>query len=276
MTRSNSKRWILTKSCDFQPNGSLQLGQILADPKDPTYVLQPTGPLPLHDDLIIDTTSSQDINVAQGSELSANFDIWANFLTASNRLELSSKYSTNVTWHFDKLESKTMTTSNRYVEEAMRHGDVPAKLKEWSFRKRVYMVTGIRVVIGVTTSHKDESATKLSASGQASLQHGIDPNIGAKGELSTSSNDSASVGAVSDIVFAYRLQEVKYRGKITHRPYKGGEVASDESIRNVKPEIFIEDFEVIGVDEDAWKGDAKNFEKVAGPLQEDPEYYLAK
>lgn len=279
MRTSKNNRWILTKSCDFQPDGSLRLGQILADPKDPTYILQPTGPLPLHGDLIIDTTSSEDINIAHGSDLSAHFDTWANFLTASNRLELSAKNSTNVSWHFDELASKTMAPSNRYVEEAMRHGDVPARLREWSFRKRVYMVTGVRVVMGATTSQRDESASKISASGQASLQHGVDPSVGAKGELSTRSNESTSVGAVSDIVFAYRLQEVKYRGKITHRPYKGGEVAqaSDEPIRDVRSEVFIEDFEVVGVDDDAWKGDAKNFDKVVVDLlQGDLECYLAK
>ncbi len=52
-TRGLTNRWILTKSCDFAPGGTLQLGQILVTPKDPAYVLQPAGPLPLPEDILL-------------------------------------------------------------------------------------------------------------------------------------------------------------------------------------------------------------------------------
>ncbi|KAF3763413.1 hypothetical protein M406DRAFT_262729 [Cryphonectria parasitica EP155] len=272
---ARSKRWILTKSCDYQPGGSLQLGQILAKPKYPSHALQPAGPLPLPQGLIVEHTSCEDLDVRVNDELAAHFDAWASFYLVSTNTEAVSTRSKSFSWHFDKLDSITMTPSLDYVRAAMGHGDVPASLKKWSFSMRVYMVTGVRIVSGARISRSNEAEARLSGSAQVSLNTGIDP-VGAGAGLGSKSSHAESVGRTSDFVFAYRLNEIRYRGKITHEPYNGGELSSTEAKGPSRPEIIVDGFEVLGICEDSWKGNARDFDQVTIASHEDLECYLSK
>lgn len=272
---ARSTRWILTRTCDFQPGGILQLGQILAQPKDPSHALQPAGPLPLHEDLIVEHTSCQDLDIHVGNELSAHFDAWASFFIVSTETSASSTRSKNVSWHFDRLDNMTVTPSLQYVKESMDHGDVRASLKKWSFSARVYMVTGVRIASGARMSRSNEAAVGLSTSATVSLNAGFDPAGGGAGVGSRYEN-AESIGKTSSFVFAYRLNEIRYRGKITHKPFGGGDLASASGPgKESKTEIFVEDFEVLGVSEDSWKGKPTDCERVAVPSYGDLECYSA-
>ena len=72
-------------------------------------------------------------------ELLAQFGAWASlgYLPAGFKSDVSRQRSNEYAWHFDKLESKIMTPSLAYVQAAMRHGDVPTSLKNWSFKSIV-------------------------------------------------------------------------------------------------------------------------------------------
>jgi len=249
MTRTYN-RWILTKSCEFSPNGNLRLGQILAKPKDPAYVLQPLGPLPLHEGIEPEITSRTNVSMHDTNELSAQFSAWANlgYVPMQFKATSATTHSHDLQWHFDKLESQIMSPSLAYVQDAMRHGDVELGLKNWKhpFKRHVYMVTGVRIVNGARMVKTDTSSTnnKVVAEGAAPDQLA---SAGTRAGIATHSSESEGFERATDFVFAYRLNEVRYRGVVTHKPYAEGEVASAEKSAVARaPEVEINDFEVFG------------------------------
>lgn len=266
MTR-RYERWIFTKSCDFTPQGSLQLGRILASPFEPGHALQPSGPLPLHRDILVETTSRQNIDIQSNDEILAQFGAWASIgrLPAGFKIDASTQTSHESVWHFDRLESKIMAPSIAYVKAAMRHGDVPSNLKKWSFKKRVYMITGVRAVSGGRMKRSNEASHNIDASVQVT-PHASSLAAEAKAAIATIASDSENFDNASTFVFAYRLNEIRYRGKVTHKPFTPGETSSAESyILRTEGGVSIDDFEVIKLSDVSFEGDSSDSVRVEVP-----------
>jgi hypothetical protein len=273
-------RWILTKSCEFAPDGNLRLGQILAEPKDPAYVLQPLGPLPLHNNIKPEVTTRSNVSLSDNNELSAQFRTWANlgYIPVQFKIASAKKRLHDLDWHFEKLESRIMAPDLAYVDNAMRHGDVEESLRSWRnpFKRRVYMVTGVRIVSGAHLKRREAASTKHMGAAQgaapdASVSAGTDANF------ATSSTESEEFERASDFVFAYRLNEVSYRGKISHRPYVSGETSSaDKPPVRRGDEIVINDFEVLELSEVDLSDEEDDFERVLIPGHVETETFLGK
>ncbi|KAI1172883.1 hypothetical protein F4777DRAFT_590203 [Nemania sp. FL0916] len=256
-------RWISTKSCNFQPGRTLQLA---------------SRPLPLPNDLLVERTSRGNLNRRMHDELSTHFGIWAKLdcISTHAKAEITVTRTHENMWHFDELQSEIMVPSLAYVCDAMRHGDVPATLKSFIFKRRVYMITGIRVAVGARMKRKDLRSTKVGAEAETS-----GPNqpvaAGAEANISDNKLDEEEFGKASDFVFAYRLNEVRYRGKVTHRPYTKGETASaDAPAVEHESEIVIDDFEVLKISDVPLAGNAKDFDQVTIPGYEDVECFVGK
>ncbi|KAH7000680.1 hypothetical protein EDB80DRAFT_895847 [Ilyonectria destructans] len=276
MTREY-KRWIFTKACDFAPAGTLQLGQVLAKPKDPAYVLQPTGPLDLHEGMKVEHVTRVNLNMQTNDEMTGQFSAWAKlgYLPAYFKASAATQRSHDYVWHFETLESYTTSPTLAYVTAAMRHGDVPATLKGFLFKTRVYMVTGVRVAKGARMRRRDQASTSLEAAGQTS---GPDQSVtaGTQVKMEEKKLDAEDFDKSSDFIFAYRLNEVRYRGTVTHKPYAGGETAYADAPRaGTKSEIVLDDFEVLKIVDIPVGKDAKNFEAITVPGFEDLECYSA-
>lgn len=271
-------RWIFTRSCEFGPEGNLSLGQILAEPKDPAYVLQPFGPLAFPDLLKPEITSRENISIQDKSELSAQFNAWARlgYIPVQVKSNAAVSRAHDFVWHFDKLESRIISPDINYVEGAMRHGDVEASLRNFHFKRRVYMVTGVRIVSGARMRRENASSTSGGI-----LAQGGPPDqsmeAGVRGQLTATSLDSEAFDKASDFVFAYRLNEVRYRGTVTHKPYTGGEAASADSSQ--APEgnaIELADFEVLKMVDIPFSGGAGDFERVDVPDHDEMECFVLK
>lgn len=272
------KRWIFTKACDFAPDGTLQLGQVLAKPKDPAYVLQPTGPLDLHEGMKVEHVTRENLNMQTNDEITGQFSAWAKlgYLPAYFKTSAATQRSHDYVWHFETLESYTTSPTLAYVTAAMRHGDVPATLKSFLFKTRVYMVTGVRVAKGARMRRRDQASTSLEAAGQTS---GPDQSVtaGTQVKMEEKKLDAEDFDKSSDFVFAYRLNEVRYRGTVAHKPYAGGETAYADAPRvDTRSEIVLDDFEVLKIVDIPVGKDAKNFEAITVPGFEDLECYVGK
>ena len=272
-------RWILTKSCDFAPDGNLRLGQILAKPKDPAYVLQPCGPLPLHEGIQPEVTSRFNTSIHDSNELSAQFNTWTDlgYIPVQFQIGSAKLCLQNLDWHFEKLESRIISPDLAYVTEAMRHGDVEESLRNWRnpFKRRVYMVTGVRIVSGARLQREKTVSTKHIGAAEGATPD-LSISAGTHASFATSAAESEEFDRASDFVFAYRLNEVDYRGKISHRPYVNGETASAE-IRPAQrvAQIEINDFEVLGLAEFDLSDEEEDFERVSVPGFEETETFLA-
>lgn len=145
-----------------------------------------------------------------------------------------------------------------------------ATLKSWLFKKRVYMVTGVRVVSGARMTRSIAGSSSLSASGHAAIDGG-QVLLGTEAKPASSSGDSEEVVLASDFVYGYRLNEVRYPGgKLTHRPYRGGEgAAADNSSVDVEPVNSIDDFEIIRIMDGPISGNAKNLKNWNVVLEND-------
>jgi hypothetical protein len=282
MTRTYN-RWIFTKSCDNSPTGNLRLGQVLAEPKDPAYVLQPLGPLSLDcEGIEPEITSRSNVSIHDANELSAQFSAWVNLGYVPTEFKASSTTtrSHDLEWHFGKLESQIISPTLAYVQKAMRHGDVEASLKNWKhpFERRVYMVTGVRVVNGSRMTRKDASSldNSIIAEGTAP-DHSV--STGVRSRLAATSTESEGFDEATNFVFAYRLNEVSYRGTITHKPYTKGETASaDKRGAQSGPEVEINDFEVFGsgVEDIEFSDEEDDFERIKVPGFKALESYVGK
>ncbi|KAL7918432.1 hypothetical protein ACQKWADRAFT_330826 [Trichoderma austrokoningii] len=180
------------------------------------------------------------------------------YVPAYVKSDASMQQSHDYIWHFDTLESHTTSPTLAYVTEAMRHGDVPATLKGWLFKTRVYIVTG-PFGAEAQTSDLDQAVT-----------------VGMKAKVGEKRLDSEDFDKSSDFVFAYRLNEIRYRGTIKHNPYNGSETSSaDAPQRQAAMEIELDDFKVLKIVDTPVGKDAKNFEALTVPGFEDLECYVA-
>ena len=268
------RRWIFTKSTEYRPHGVLRVGQILDRPFEPASALHPGGPLPTPDVILPEDSELRGVNVSQASELSAQFGLWTNLsgvgVPAKATADASKTQSGSEDWHIERISSKIITPSNDYVDDSLRHGDVPAKLKDvWFFKKRLYMITGVRVVEGARMRTAEEKSSSIKIEAQ-----GGDPGTkaGAGGVLSLankSSRDRAFESA-TDFVFAYRLQEIYYfpvSKRSSHTPYNKGETsAATGPAKVVQPVVDYDDFEVLRIDDDDYDGeDIEGVYEVAVP-----------
>jgi hypothetical protein len=265
------KRWILTRSTEYRPDGVLQVGQILADPYEPASALHTTGPLDLGD-IVPEETALTNVTGSQASELSAHFGLWANLnlglLGGSAPLgagvDGSARTAQSQTWAVDRIASTIITPSDALVDSALHHGDVPSRLKRWKFAQRLFMVSGTRVVHGARMKTAEESSVGGGLNAQADLTAATGGTVPGKTGImadgkSKESQEMEFQGS-TDFVFAYRLQEIHYYSipkTSSHKPFAQGNTAetreSDgKSLGSIQDEY--DDIEGM-IDEEEFQGD---------------------
>lgn len=202
------KRWIFTKLTEFSPTGTLRVSQILAELFDPAYVLQPSDPLATPKDIIKEDGKLSGVSLAEANEMSAQFGLWAKLTDVApigGSIEGTKRKAQSQRWHFESIESKIIASSPEFVNAAPRHGDVPAKLKKWFFKRRVYMITGVRIVHGPCMKRADEELESGKGTAQGSeTGQGVPVNVGMGGEGLSKSSKKEAFASASDFVFAYR------------------------------------------------------------------------
>ncbi|OTA00920.1 hypothetical protein A9Z42_0012250 [Trichoderma parareesei] len=211
-------------------------------------------------------------------ELTAHFRGWARSskLPAGLGVGWTKKQSREHLWHFEKLESSILSPPLAYTAEAMEHGDVRATLRSRRFKRHVYMVTGVRIARGARLHHLDKDHFRFAADTQTDMPEDI-VTLGATAAMGQKKLDSEKFSRASDFVFAYRLNEVSYRGILSQRPYLGGEVASaDAPYVGYEPSVVVDDFEVLGLEDTPFEGYPDDFDAIYLPGYEDLVCYIAK
>ncbi|KAL6403075.1 hypothetical protein AUP68_12407 [Ilyonectria robusta] len=201
--------WILVKGCEYNPNRSLSLGQILTDPFQPSLPLLPDGPLPVPKD-IVEFSYQDGVVHSYGHLLDTSFRIWADADLAPVTAELGSSRTTSnsLSWNFDRLEGQIFIPRIPYVTEALQSDSVVSQIKRsmFNFRKRLYIVTGVRIARGARMSDQRSCASGFNASlGVDGTAYGVPATLGVDGGFSRASDTTNSFQGASDFVYAYRL-----------------------------------------------------------------------
>jgi len=89
-----------------------------------------------------------------------------------------------------------------------------------------------------------------------------------------SATNNVTFEKTTDFVFAYRLNEVNYRGKITQNSYTKGETSAAGDLPTPKAVRELDDFDVIGIDEEEVDAEDCGLEGIAIPGFDELECFL--
>jgi hypothetical protein len=224
------KTYILMRNTDYGPAGPFQLGNLLADPTTPESIIENSSPIQLPASIPLQTSSVQDFKDSHQKTSSGKYGIFAKFLSilgigADISYEHSSTKSREV--NAETLETKFFTPNKEYLTTIMQDPAVQAFVKGQMFRANVYVVTGLRVALGVGVGSETEErkgGVKISASVNGTLMGGPPIEIGPDVEMERGRKREQGWGRSADFVYAYRVKEVRYsavKSKIVSKDVKG-------------------------------------------------------
>lgn len=210
----------------------------------------PTGPLAVPDDVLQDKTEDSDVSQSSGHDLKAMFKLWAdlNPFPVGADTDVKVENSRTLSWHFESLKSTQISPTRQYVQSSMEHGEVPSYLKTFHWDKRVFMVTGVTIAEGAKLVKSDLQSAGAYTSAKADLSGAGLSTAGGAGGLDFKDSSTEKVRGTSNFVLAYSLNEIFYR-KITHRPFRKGEVQSVQKDGHKESEDSAREIDGIVVDD---------------------------
>ncbi|KAK5003850.1 hypothetical protein LTR28_009669, partial [Elasticomyces elasticus] len=150
------KTYLLAPNFTFQPGGPIALGNIIADPSDPTYVLSYLDTAVSNPEIVSTTELEHNISRSRGG--SAHASVWAQFLQTASA-NISSQGSKDVITRYttSALETRYFKVypTDEDVKERIKAEKVQAAIKAGLFGDQpVYMVTGVKIArdfaLGIT------------------------------------------------------------------------------------------------------------------------------
>jgi hypothetical protein len=232
------KTYFLAPTWDYPVNGPIALGNIVADPRNPSETL-----LSSSDNIPTTFTSSKSaVEVLRGRHEKTRVGVWTQFLDVTWGNGFGTTYTVeNLDTNFFDLNLTADDAA--YVSRRVGDERVSTVMNVGRRGKSVYMITGIKIARGFAVRSEIVKSRgiigKLAVSGSAA---------GApEGESSSKSTKSDTFSASTDIVFAFRVREIfqksaKGQTTIGHREHNKGAFLGIEDEKpgsRVKSEIGI-------------------------------------
>ncbi|KAH7333349.1 hypothetical protein BKA65DRAFT_507603 [Rhexocercosporidium sp. MPI-PUGE-AT-0058] len=220
------KTWILVKGTEFNPGRSLSLGQILTKPFEPSLPLFPNGlPVP---EASIERSHQTGVKLTSRTALGVSFGLWAevDLLPVSGNVGGKHETSHEKEWEFEKLESEINVPRIADVQAALEKPEIVAHLQriKFDFRKRLYMITGVRIARGARSSSKDSKTRGGNATILGDLTAlGAPVKVGPEVDVTRENSGAHSFKGASDFVYAYRVCEVHYGKSVYTKPFNKGD-----------------------------------------------------
>lgn len=251
------KAWILTKCTDYPPDGRLQLGQILWNPRRPDTALMTNGPNPIPADYKVEESNAHGVSMLSGKLLQASFGVWAEAMGTPAQVsgDMAVEDGSILSWDIRDLRGKGTIFGLDYVEEALKHKDVVGYVSSQlvnfgPFYPTLYMITGIRVAEGAKMVMKKQHS--IGASGKAKFdgsQTGLPMKAGGQGHLKNVTVQHDAFKRASDFVFSYKCNKINYWPKLRQPPYVHGDTQSQQTpVSNTGPD----DRELEGLEIQQW------------------------
>jgi hypothetical protein len=253
-----TKTWILVKGCEYRPGGTISVGQILVKPFEPNLPLLPDGPLPLPESCI-ERSYQSSVGVASYTAIGGSFKIWADVSMLPVGGDLGGKFrdSKNISWHFDRLETEIIVPRLLDIQTAISKEEVVAQInrKKFDFKRRLYMVTGVRIARGARLYQSDSRMLRGEIKGSVDLtaSSALPLNVGSGVDLKSTKIANYSFNDASDFVYAYRVCEIHYGKDVYTKPFNKGNTfgldhgrdneSGDEDDRDGEERIIVEKIE---------------------------------
>lgn len=228
----HKKTWILVKGSEFNPGRSISLGQILIKPFEPSLPLLPDGPLRIPE-TSLERSHQTGVKTGSRTALGISFALWAeaDLLPVSGNVGGKRETSQEEEWEFDRLDSEIMVPRLSDVQAALRRDEVVAQIRrsKFDYRKRLYMITGVRIARGARLSRKDSKArggnTKIMV--DLATVSAVPLKVGPDVDITRENEESYSFKEASDFVYAYRVCEVHYGKDVHTTAYNRGDTFAD-------------------------------------------------
>ncbi|RMJ17430.1 hypothetical protein CDV36_002888 [Fusarium kuroshium] len=218
------KSYFPVPSRDCSPDGPIVLGSILADPLDPESPLN-DKPISL-DGQTIRKHDQLDVQLSTKESSQASAGLFAKIFHSAG-LDVSGRGSTRVhsSAKFKKLQTLSFEPTHEYMTKSLSTPMVQQYLARYHMRKRVFMVTGVKIAFGAKVrddeSHLSGGNISLGLDADAA---GLPLSVGPRADASRRTSQTISFKQSSPFVFAYRLREIRYRKGIPtkNKTYRDG------------------------------------------------------
>ncbi|KAF5657242.1 hypothetical protein FCIRC_13335 [Fusarium circinatum] len=250
------------------PEGLIRLGNIISAPAsadDPINLINyPPGEWSLK--VIEHNQTNFTFHMAVKSDQS--FGIWATFLqTLGIGGDVIADWSEehNEQWTCENLKTVSFSPTISYVSQCLNDEGVQSFMrvnKPWFTTNKLYMVTGIKVAYGATSTieHAKQRGLNLKFGTDFSSQGvpiSLGPQIGGKNTRSTKQSQSGG----DPFVFAFRLRRIKIsrKGDVTHERFtKGTVLGIKEDGNGQDAEIVVEGVENFDADGEDFQLNSKD------------------
>ncbi|SPO01214.1 uncharacterized protein DNG_03961 [Cephalotrichum gorgonifer] len=267
------KSYFAAPNYTCHPDGPVSLGSIITDPQNPEYCLA-TKRVPIPESAIF-VVSQENYKEELKEKNTTKASLWLKFLEWMG-FEVSGSKEDDVlrVAKFDRLETRTFVPSSDYITTSLKEPEVRRFLLRDDDEEEealIYMITGVKIAHGVDFTEKTvrKSEGKLSANADGSI---ADLPLGGKASAERSAGGEQSSHfeiKTTPIVFAYRLQQIRYRKGVqpTHQPYLEGALygvgnRDDATEDGLHAEKGAETIVFLGLDEDDVTGDDMGLESV--------------
>ncbi|KAK5733504.1 hypothetical protein LTR17_009621 [Elasticomyces elasticus] len=206
------KTYILAPNFSFQPNGSIEIGNVVADPFRPTKTLGTLDRTGSSTETV--TTTELHSSIRHTQSRAGHGSIWAQFLqTAGAHVGAVTSTDLTTSYEFDSLDTIQLRfdPTEEQVTPLLQNSKVQAAMNAGLFgRQPVYIITGMKIARGfsltdqVTTKLEGGTGIGLPLTDQVSLGFDVGHTRGNEVERSFRSGN--------DVVFAYQLHKVVVKG----------------------------------------------------------------
>ncbi|PVH96495.1 hypothetical protein DM02DRAFT_503132, partial [Periconia macrospinosa] len=212
---NHKKRYILMPNTQYAPDAFFKLGTLITDPFDPESTIEDYSIVPFPASMSTISTFQTQYEDVISNEKKGKYGVFTSFLSfVGIGLDLSTNHASGdeATNIFEKLETKYFTPRQDYAESILQDEHVKKCLHEPMMNPNVYMVTGIKIAIGVkggTRKHSKQNGAEMSLEMDPTLS-GTPISIGPHIEGSREVAFGTKFGQSTDYIYAYRVAEVHY------------------------------------------------------------------
>ncbi|KAF8866266.1 hypothetical protein BDZ45DRAFT_640399 [Acephala macrosclerotiorum] len=202
---------------EYPPAGPIKIGNVITSIKKPEQPLY-TAPLPLESEVYLSTKSHVEYSKEKSRE--GKFSILTKFLSILGfgvGVGADWDNSNENVFKFERVETTQIIPKEEYIQKCIESAPVRRYLDNSRYRKPIYIITGLKVVIGAKAeSHKSRSlGGKLGVEVDGTIWSGgtVPVGGGPEIELKNKRKEGTSWEGSSDFVFAFRVRKVRVEKK---------------------------------------------------------------
>jgi hypothetical protein len=163
------------------------------------------------------------------------FSSFIHLITLGGEMSYSSSSATEVKYSAEIMETKRFSPSSWYIQKAVDDGTVKSHLKMGGMGAKVFLVTGIKIVQGVTITNREEKENETN------FRIGVEIpvaqlTVGPKVQYRPTTSQTHSSTVAGPIVFAFEVEklQVNRRGKgFSKEHVKGAMLGQQDDIEDV-------------------------------------------